>query len=246
MCLLCPSNYPNADGMLVDWRCHDRLRDQLDPDHHGNLEHADPASIPVLHALLTPHKDSAGDDSSRRAPGFASTVIINTHSVSMLDHRSKANGQPWTDRAGRWHWETDTPPLSTAAVLAGWARIVIDDRPLSGLPGLWTVPTLARLLHTHLDWCCAQPWIPDMADELRTLHSQLRSATRAATGEYRPRPVGACHAPAPEDAARECGGPLWSPRVGSVISCGWCGARYEAWQWLDLADQLADTAEVAS
>lgn len=236
MCVICPSSFPNAPGMLVDWRCFDRLRDQLDPDHQGDLEHADPASIPVLHALLTPHKDSPGDDGSRRAPGFASTVIINTHQVSMLDPRSKANGQPWTDRAGRWHWETDSPPLSTIAVLASWVEVLEEERPLSRLTGRWTARRLASRLHTHLDWCCAQLWIVELAEELRLLHNQLRSATRTQTGEYRPRPVGDC--PAVLSDGSICGMPLWSPRFGDTIYCNWCNTYWDRLRWLELGGLL--------
>lgn len=241
VCLVCPTAQPTAPDSLLCYRCSDRVRDSIDPDYAGDLDYGLPPSIPRLYNLLSPVKDGGGDG-GRRAPGFGSVCVINTHAVSLMDPRSKANGRAWSGADGRTHWEPENGLLHAPTVFAGWIGMVIQDRPISVPRPPWTLDRLARVLAAHWPWCSGQPWVPDMLAELSLLHGQLRTAVQAKTGERRPYPIGRC--PATPGGVR-CAAPLWAPRGGGGVSCASCGAYWPRSSWTDWTPDAAEADDAA-
>jgi hypothetical protein len=277
-CLLCPSTTTGTD-LITCWACRDRLAEQLDPGHAGDFDRRDPPSVPRLYAMIDPGKHGGGEG-GRAAPGIIPAIPIDAGSVSLTDRRSKCHGQTWQDRAWRWVWEPGygSALLCAPVVLDGWAREVSrlreveradrpDRRPMdydrigpmtrhdhrrAVRPYAPRLGDLARFLIRHLDWCCAQPWIPDMAREVTRLHIQLRDATAHLTGEHRPVWVGRCAQPRPGTEADpaidartdplqgrpRCNTPLYSPRYGDVVVCSGCGSWWGRDNYLDRAGVL--------
>ena len=107
------------------------------------------------------------------------------------------------------------------AVLESWARLVREERKLQRPRFPATILSETSLLEGHLDWIVAQPWVDDLAAELR----QAQGALHSAIGDHAPRPVGRCPVVHPD--AGECGGPLFQDRYGGLsVSCRACG---EVW-----------------
>ncbi|MCD2193492.1 hypothetical protein LQ327_08865 [Actinomycetospora endophytica] len=262
MCLLCPTGLPNGEGLLCCYRCRDGLRDALDADNRGDFELTPPLapSIPVLAELVTVHK-TRGGDGGRRAPGFEGSVPINLHAAAMLDPRSTPTGKAWVGHDGRVHSESETPPQHPATVLAGWVRLIAEER-FAELPlkqqkiarlkrASWhqlgsSVVELADYLYRHVDWCCAQPWLDEYASAIRELHSQLRTVTRVFTGEHRPAVIGRCNMitnpEAPLEEQEWCGEPLYTPRSGDTITCRRCGAYWRRRDWLVLGREMENAS----
>jgi len=104
------------------------------------------------------------------------------------------------------------------AVLEGWARIVREERKLGRPKCEATILGEAGLLLAHLSWLMSQPFVDDLAGELR----QVKSALHSAIGEHAPRPVGRCPVVYPETGT--CDGPLYQDRYGGMsVSCRQCG-----------------------
>ena len=107
------------------------------------------------------------------------------------------------------------------AVLEAWAALVRDERNLQPCRTASTVTREVATLIAHLDWITTQPWIPDMAAELRDVKSALHSAI----GDHAPRPVGTCPVIHPDTG--ECNGKLYQDRYGGMsVTCRKCG---ETW-----------------
>ena len=108
------------------------------------------------------------------------------------------------------------------AILESWARMVREERRLQPCQRQATVTSEAGLLAAHMDWISAQPWIDELARELRDVKSALHSAI----GDHAPRPVGRCPIVHP-DADGACDGPLFQDRYGRMsVTCRRCG---ETW-----------------
>jgi hypothetical protein len=206
----------------------ERLAASLDPSRAGL-----PWPIPKLYDRLSPVKVTGGDGDGRRAPGFRSASPANTHAIALRDPRSKANGRAWTAADGRVHHEPARGLLHAPTVLAGWYAVVCEylgeDEPEPGL----SVTALGFGLCDRLDELARADWLPDMADEVRTLHGQLRTALASVTGEHRARPIGRCAVELGDGAP--CGNPLWVPRHGDCVSCTQCGAYWPRQTWVDAA-----------
>lgn len=97
-------------------------------------------------------------------------------------------------------------------------------------------PTFARecaYLIVNLAWCTGQAFAGELYDEIRVLARTIGDTV----GEYRPKPVGTCHAliagelgepgdPGPVQVL--CGGALVMDREGTGVHCTRCPARHEA------------------
>jgi len=110
--------------------------------------------------------------------------------------------------------------IPVLAILEAWATLIRDQRKIRN-PRITTVTTEASTLIAHLEWATTQPWIPDLAAELRDVKSALHSAI----GDHAPRPVGTCPVIHPDTG--ECGGKLYQDRYGGMsVTCRKCG---ETW-----------------
>ena len=93
------------------------------------------------------------------------------------------------------------PRGQTHAQIAGWARIVIEERRLADRP--LDTEQAARLLAVHADWVAAQPWADEALLEIGQAAHRIRRACR----DLEPRwIVGTCAMPGPN--GMECGGAL--------------------------------------
>ena len=108
------------------------------------------------------------------------------------------------------------------AILESWARLVRDERKIQPCRQPATVTSEAGTLLAHLDWIIGEPFVADLADELR----QVKSALHSAIGDHAPRPVGTCPVVHPDEDT-ECGGRLYQDRYGGMsVTCRKCG---ETW-----------------
>ena len=107
------------------------------------------------------------------------------------------------------------------AVLEAWGRMVREERELEQPKAKATVIGEAVFLTRHLAWIEAQPWVDELAKELRDVKSALHSAI----GDHAPRPVGSCPVVDPDNG--ECNGRLYQDRYGGMsVTCRKCG---ETW-----------------
>lgn len=78
------------------------------------------------------------------------------------------------------------------ATVVGWTRIITEERGLRG-PDRNDVAHLGPWLLSQHDWICGQPWVDDMADELRDLQRAADGITRARPQQHRlPAPCPTC------------------------------------------------------
>lgn len=127
--------------------------------------------------------------------------------VALLDRRTIA------------HNPGDLVPV--LAILESWARLIREERQLQPCKRRTTVTSEAGTILAHLDWASTQPWIDELAKELR----EVKSALHSAIGDHAPRPVGTCPVVHPETG--ECNGKLYQDRYGGMsVTCRKCG---ETW-----------------
>lgn len=128
--------------------------------------------------------------------------------VALLDRRTVAR------------YPGDIVPV--LAILQSWAKLVREERDLEPCRRQATVTSEAGTLLGHLDWIIAQPWVDDLAKEIR----EVKSALHSAIGDHAPRPVGTCPVVHPDHG--ECGGKLFQDRYGRMaVSCRRCGAAWD-------------------
>lgn len=107
------------------------------------------------------------------------------------------------------------------AILEAWARLIREERQLQPCRRQATVTSEAGTLLAHMDWIICQPWVDDLAREIR----EVKSALHSAIGDHAPRPVGTCPVVHPDTG--ECGGKLYQDRYGGMsVTCRRCG---EVW-----------------
>ena len=107
------------------------------------------------------------------------------------------------------------------AILEAWARLIREERQLNPCHRQATVTSEAGLILAHIDWIICQPWVDDLAREIR----EVKSALHSAIGDHAPRPVGTCPVIHPDTG--ECGGKLYQDRYGGMsVTCRRCG---ETW-----------------
>jgi hypothetical protein len=129
-----------------------------------------------------------------------------------------------TDRRTVHRYDGDIYPV--LAVVEAWARLVREERDLTRPSTPATILSETTLLITHLEWISAQPFVDELATELRATKSALHSAI----GDHAPRSVGKCPVVHPDTGL--CGGRLYQDRYGRLaVSCSKCG---EEWGELEL------------
>ena len=119
------------------------------------------------------------------------------------------------------------PRGETHAQIAGWTRIVIEERRLAAQPA--DIEQAARLLTIHLDWIAEQPW----ADEALLEISNVAYRIRRACNDLPDPPIGTCPDVDPRGEHDVCGGPLRIVHVehfggaASVgVKCARCGSQW--------------------
>ena len=103
------------------------------------------------------------------------------------------------------------------AVLNPYWQLVVDARKLSGdiHP--------ARGLRTHIDWITTQPWLQDLAYDVRRIHTELRRAVGETTSR-----VATCKR---AEGDRECGGPITATPYSDTAVCSRCGDEWPRARW---------------
>lgn len=180
----------------------------LCPGHHRWM-HASLVDIVDTYALLPDFYEpgTAVDDGQQvRGKRIDPPAPVRLDVVALLDRRTVAR------------YPGDIVPV--LAVLESWARMVREERSLERPKTRATVSTEASLLVAHLPWIAEQPWVDELAKEIRDVKSALHSAI----GDHAPRPVGTC--PVVTEAG-ECGGKLYQDRYGGMsVSCAKCGEQW--------------------
>lgn len=160
---------------------------------------------------------------ARRAPGFGSRSPANDHIIALRDTRTTA-----VERGD---------PHNALAVLHAWAVMVREERRQLPAVGAVTVSSEAATLRFEWDWITRQPWVTDLAGELRQVAGQLRNAT----GERGTRRIGLCPVELVDDgtgAIYLCGTELRAPLAGDTVRCWGCGASWGRQDWLRLGGLL--------
>lgn len=165
--------------------------------HREGLYEALRAIVDTL-ARIAIRPANAGSPGAGRSGSLASQrFVLDLESVALAG--PQATGE-LTDRGGWDGHDTDHPVF----VVGQWARLVREDRAITPPDGPAALTSDVDLLVRHLDWCCAQPWIDDMAAELGDSLARVR---RADPDRVRPGDEGRCPAVGigPGDT---CGGQL--------------------------------------
>lgn len=208
---------PADPGYRTCTPCSTRIHGWLSP--LTVTEEGWPDNIPGLYQLLDPRPGVVG--AGRRVPGYASRSPANDHVIAMRDPRSVRDPrQPLS-----------VTPHSVPGTLTSWCQELADARGTAA-PREWAVPVLAAYLDAHLDWLTRQDWIPDLATELRELHTQLYQGRRSW------RRIGRCRCPGLTDTGT-CGAALFASLDAGVVRCWACGAQWERDRWLHLGNVLA-------
>jgi hypothetical protein len=115
------------------------------------------------------------------------------------------------------------------SVLASWAALVADERPVATRPPR-VVPDLAGFLLTHLAWLAAHPAVGDAVDEFL----ELVDEARAALGQGGPVGIelGSCSRPGCEHPIRAVADPSQG-LAGRHVCCG-AGHVVPPHEWLML------------
>ena len=113
------------------------------------------------------------------------------------------------------------PRGETHAQIAGWTRIVIEERRLAAQPA--DIEQAARLLTIHLDWIAEQPW----ADEALLEISNVAYRIRRACNDLPDPPIGTCPDIDPRGETDRCGGPLRWIDGSTAVTCSRCGSNWD-------------------
>jgi hypothetical protein len=112
---------------------------------------------------------------------------------------------------------------NATAVIGSWARVVIEDRQLSGRGSL-DGESAARLLVIHLEWLTAQPFADDAATEVADVVHWVRAKCK----DLPEPPLGKCPDIDPRGESDRCGGPLRWIDGSTAVACARCGST-----WID-------------
>lgn len=223
-----------APGLLACHQCSERLRTVLD-------------AIAAVYERLTEvdelvpggHGDTGG---GRKPPGPRSPAVdgLLVHS----DPRSVTGVR-------------ESP--AALASIAGWARLVREERSLDVAPDRMrdTVPagrvSMARELATlrfHWEWIMGQPWVDDFAAEMRDLLAALRRVGRLDAPELR---IGKCPVVLVllelgngDTIDLDCGASLRVRTDATEVRCRNCGTTWPRDRWHELGDQWTDYAFLAA
>jgi hypothetical protein len=117
------------------------------------------------------------------------------------------------------------PRGETHAQIAGWTRIVIEERRLAAQPA--DIEQAARLLTIHLDWIAEQPWCDEALLEISNVAYRIRRACN----DLPDPPIGTCPDIDPRGETDRCGGPLRWIDGSTAVTCSRCGS---SWSEADL------------
>lgn len=162
-------------------------------------------------------------------------------------------------RRGDVVYELRPVPTTWPELLPDWTEVPVRLGRQLDRPDVQAVTTLCRWLHARIDWICAQPWVDELATDLRDVTAQLR-AGHGGGG----RRLGPCPATVDPDTGELdplsptlCGAELYSPGSGPrdpgpldvpTVRCDTCGARFFGTELLRLArerglvDEFAEAA----
>lgn len=160
----------------------------------------------------------------RRSPGFGSRPPTNLDRIVALDYRSRTGGEGPDDE--------DQPTRSILATLHQLARWIREEQDVTA-PRDITVTTEIGFLLGAMEFCARQPWIDEVAADLRTLHAQVRRQAN----DQPPKPIGRCTTLVDD---HECDEPLYMPVRGDTIACGGCRREWRRPEWERLAALLTD------
>lgn len=154
--------------------------------------------LAAMAAAALPGERLGGESGGRAVPG--SRPPLNVDSLALtgyrdLDHPTtwpiRDGGIVWVDGHGRVDADTSLPG-SALSVLAAWTRLA-EAELLDADPETWTPltdkPTVASecaWLLRHIVWILDQPWIGELADDVRRLTADARAILRIRP-TYRPR-----------------------------------------------------------
>lgn len=260
-CLLCPpprqpGRWRPADpGYRTDSGCLDTLRDRLrdiaerhhrldprpgaDNDHRGRGAPGFGSRAPASdHVIAMTDRRSKPCETSWDAIAYVFDPLADT-TLQPGQHGPPGGAyvqkrEVWYGADGRPHAEQETPPRCVPLVLAGIAGLIAEDRDLTA-PATHQVADLVRWIDRHLDHVTRQPWVADVADDLRELHDQLKPVT----GDPGRRTIGACPNTIDDGpTTRECGSRLFAPLRGDEIRCRTCGRTWPREEWLRLGNLL--------
>ncbi|MGW1679374.1 hypothetical protein [Saccharopolyspora sp. NPDC002376] len=180
------------------------------------------------YAAVLDARPGVGGDGGRRSPGFGSRPPARLDVIAARDYRTVSHVVGPDD--------VDDDIMSILGTLHGLSRWVWDERnrlagPHDPVERPRTSPTItseAGYLRGRIAWCAGQPWIDDLAENLRELHGQARRLA----GEAPSKPVAPCGG---------CGGPLFPVGTTDTVAvrCGDCGGTYDGLELLDLGQRLA-------
>lgn len=223
-CILGKPDEPHAAafGLLVCAGHQEKLRGQL-------------VAIVDTVARISIRPAKAGAPGAGRSGSLASQrFVLDLESIALAG--PQASGE-LSDQAGWDGWD-DKHPL---AVTGMWARMIREDRNLTPPDGPATLTTEVGTILFDLDWCCAQPWVDDMATEIGECLARVRNADPT---RHRPGDEGMCPAVG-IGAGDSCGGQLrrergavpWMIRPdrcervpvdvhAGIVRCQKCGATW--------------------
>ncbi|MFE0974321.1 hypothetical protein [Streptomyces rochei] len=153
-----------------DLRSHEEVAGQLVCDLCVHRMRAQLAAIPAALIVLRDgslHRERTGDDGrtgTREAPLPCRMDTLNL--IGPAAHGTVHD--PHGDQTGQ------RPIIGT---LGDWTRLIAEERRLNG-PDTWTETALAGWLTGQLGWASQQPWIGEMATELRDLAWAIRGIAR--------------------------------------------------------------------
>lgn len=164
-----------------------------------------------------------GGDGGRRAPGFGSRSPADDSKIAADDYRTRTTGDGPDD--------VDGDVLSMVGTIHGINQAIREELDLTPRAPRDLTTEIGWLLG-QVDWCATQPWIGDVADNIRELHAQTRRLSR----DSPPGPVGTC-------LAADCNGTVYPALVdnpadphGPRIDGGRCSVCREPYDWIRLID----------
>lgn len=140
---------------------------------------------------------------------------------------------------------------SVPAVLSQWVRQVAEDTGALP-PGPATVAADVNYLAGQWGWIASQPWVDELATEIRELTQAMTTALRLQPRAARSVPVGPCPNKLRDDdgGLRPCGQPLRVRAAATRIRCLACEYVWPRWQWEELSDAIghprSDYAQLSS
>lgn len=182
----------------------------LCPGHHRWLTESLRDIIDTAALLPHFHEPGTATDDGRQVRGrrIDPPAPIRLDVIALEDRRTTAR-----------HPGDIIPAL---AILESWAQLIRDERQLPHPKTKTTLTTETQFILTHQDWITQQPWIEDLAKEIR----DIKTALHAAIGDHAPRPVGTCPVIHPDKG--ECAGKLYQDRYGGMsVTCAKCGEQWD-------------------